>query len=64
MKDSKSSTWHKTNSQLFPKRREKSINEQILSGKPAVTKVALGEGCFMVRRMPLSDSFSWNSEDY
>lgn len=64
MKGSKSSTWRKTNSQLFPKRREKAPNEQVLSGRTPVTKVAIGDGCFMARRIPLSDSFKWNKEDY
>ena len=65
MKGSKSSTWRETNSNLFPKRREKAvINEQILTGKPPITKVAIGEGSYMARRMPLSDSFKWNKEDY
>ena len=64
MKGSKSSTWRKTNSQLFPKRREKAPDEQILSGRSPVTKVAIGDGCFMARRMPLSDFFNWDKEDY
>ena len=65
MKGSKTSTWHQTNSHLFPKRREKAvINEQILTGKPPITKVAIGEGSYMAKRIPLSDAFSWNSEDY
>ena len=64
MKRSKNSTWRETNSNLFPKRREKAPNEQILSGRASVTKVVIGDGCFMARRMPLSDSFKWNKEDY
>ena len=64
MKGSKSSTWRETNSNLFPKRREKAPDEQILSGRSPVTKVAIGDGCFMARRMPLSDFFNWDKEDY
>ena len=64
MKRSKNPTWRETNSNPFPKRREKAPNEQVLSGRSPVTKVAIGDGCFMARRMPLSDAFAWNSEDY